>query len=74
MIKVLDGDFGVGFDKFGGEMSGETADKEKNGIAYGDNENDDEKFVGSEESKIEEVAEKWNRKCESDDTENCDEE
>ena len=29
MIKVLDGDFGVGFDKFGGEMSGKTADKEE---------------------------------------------
>ena len=70
---ALDGDFGVGFEEFGGEVGGKTADEEENGVARDDEENGDEEFVGGEEGKIEEIAEEWDEKGEGDDGENGEE-
>lgn len=70
---ALDGDFGVGFEEFGGEVGGETADEEKNDVARDDEESSDEEFVGGEEGEIEEIAKERDEKGEGDDGENGEE-
>ncbi len=63
----------MGFEEFGGEVGGETADKEEKRVADDNEKSDNEEFVGGEKSKIEEIAEERNEESEGDNTENNDE-
>ena len=73
MIMALDSDFGVVFDDFGGKTGGKVADEEENSVTCDNEDSNDEKFVGGEKGKIEEIAEEWDEKGEGDDGKNGEE-